>query len=130
MPDAGNTSADYTAKGGPIIRIAPYRGLVRVSLGGTVVAQSRRALMLTEGKYPERIYLPRNDACAANLERSGHKTHCPWKGDASYFHLVAAAQRAENAVWTYEDPLPAVAAIRGHLAFYAERVDRIELIPE
>jgi uncharacterized protein (DUF427 family) len=62
----------------------------------------------------------------ARLEPSTHTTHCPYKGDASYFHLKTEDGIVENAVWTYEEPFPAVAAIKGYLSFYTSRVDRIE----
>jgi uncharacterized protein (DUF427 family) len=64
------------------------------------------------------------------FERTSHRTHCPFKSDASYYSLKVDGRTAENAVWTYEDPFPAVAAIKDHLAFYPERVDRIEELPE
>ena len=59
-------------------------------------------------------------------ERTPHHTHCPYKGEASYFTLTAGGLGRENAVWTYEQPFPAVAAIRDHLAFYPSKVDAIE----
>jgi uncharacterized protein (DUF427 family) len=58
--------------------------------------------------------------------RSAHTTHCPYKGDAAYFSLTVDGRTADNAVWTYEAPYPAMAEIKEHLAFYPDRVDRIE----
>jgi uncharacterized protein (DUF427 family) len=55
-----------------------------------------------------------------------HHTQCPYKGEASYFTLKADGKTAENAAWSYETPFAAVAEIEGHLAFYPNRVDRIE----
>jgi uncharacterized protein (DUF427 family) len=63
------------------------------------------------------------------LSRTQHATHCPYKGDAAYFTLAADGRVSENAIWTYESPFPAVRAIAGHLAFYPQRVDSIELLP-
>jgi uncharacterized protein (DUF427 family) len=63
------------------------------------------------------------------LERTEHKTHCPYKNDAAYYTIRADGRTAENAVWTYEDPYPAVVAIKDHLAFYPNRVDRIDEVP-
>lgn len=60
------------------------------------------------------------------LERSQHSTHCPYKSDAAYYSICADGRTAENAVWTYEEPYAAVAAIKGYLAFYPDRVDAIE----
>ncbi|MFZ0109827.1 MAG: DUF427 domain-containing protein, partial [Pseudolabrys sp.] len=55
-----------------------------------------------------------------------HRTHCPYKGDASYFSIDADGRSAENAVWSYEQPYPAMAQIKDYLAFYPSRVDKIE----
>lgn len=60
------------------------------------------------------------------LKRTDHQTHCPYKGDASYFSIVVDGHSAENAVWSYEQPFPAMAEIKDHLAFYPNRVDAIE----
>ena len=64
------------------------------------------------------------------LERSAHATYCPYKGDCAYFSIPSGGERAVNAVWTYEAPYDAVAAIRNHLAFYPDRVDAIEERPD
>ena len=104
------------------IELAPAAGRVRVSWEGRTVVETERALEMREGTYPPVLYLPREDADAALLERSEHGTHCPFKGDANYFSLVADGARSENTVWTYEDPFDQVAGIRDHLAFYADRV--------
>ncbi|MBX9699586.1 MAG: DUF427 domain-containing protein [Acetobacteraceae bacterium] len=108
------------------ITIAPNPQRVRVMLGGVVVAESTRALTLREASYPPVQYIPRADADMALLARTAHATHCPYKGDASYYSITAGGKRAENAVWSYEAPFPAMAAIAGHLAFYPTRVDAIE----
>src|SRR6266498_2521367 len=102
---------------------------VRVLLGGKVVADSRRALTLREASLPPVQYIPREDADLNLLNRTEHATHCPYKGDASYFTVSAGGRMAENAAWSYEQPFPAVAAIAGRLAFYPERVDSIEELP-
>lgn len=60
------------------------------------------------------------------LRPTAHSTHCPYKGDASYFSIEADGRMAVNAVWSYAMPYPAMAAIAGHLAFYPDRVDQIE----
>ncbi len=108
------------------IAIAPNPGRVRVAFNGRVVADTRRALTLREASYPPVQYIPRADIDMALLERTAHATYCPYKGDASYFSLNADGRASENAVWSYEAPYAAVAAIKEHLAFYPSRVDRIE----
>jgi uncharacterized protein (DUF427 family) len=109
------------------ITITPTAGRVVVTVAGRVVADSRKALTLKESSYPAVQYIPRADVDMALLARSEHKTYCPYKGDCSYFSIPAGGERADNAVWTYEDAYPAVAAIKDHLAFYPSRVDAIEV---
>ncbi|MFI5010983.1 MAG: DUF427 domain-containing protein [Hyphomicrobiales bacterium] len=110
------------------ITVAPAKGRVKVTWKGAVIVDSSRALELRETTYPVVKYLPRTDAVMRLLRRTDHKTHCPYKGDASYYSIVVDGAVSENAVWTYEHPLPGVAAIKDYLAFYPNRVDRIEEI--
>jgi uncharacterized protein (DUF427 family) len=106
------------------IAVNPRR--VVVTAGGRVVADTRAALTLREASYPAVQYIPRRDVDLSQLQRSDHGSYCPYKGDASYYGIAAAGERGVNAVWTYERPHPAVAAIAEHLAFYPDRVDAIE----
>lgn len=99
---------------------------VRVTFGGRVVAESARALTLKEASYPAVQYIPRQDADMSLFARTNHATECPYKGQASYYTLRVDGRTAENAVWSYEDPYPAMAQIKDHLAFYPNRVDAIE----
>ena len=103
---------------------------VVVSIGCAVLADSRDALILREAGYPAVQYIPRKDVDMTLLERSAHATYCPYKGDCAYFSIPSGGERAINAVWTYEAPYDAVAAIRDHLAFYQDRVDAIEERPD
>jgi uncharacterized protein (DUF427 family) len=88
---------------------------------GQVIANSTRALVLQEASYPPVIYFPREDVDIARLSRTDRSTHCPYKGDASYFS-VGESPGGVNAVWTYETPFPAMAEIEGFLAFYADKL--------
>ena len=110
------------------ITIAPAPGRVVVRLGGKVIADTKRALILREASYPGVKYIPRQDVDMSHWERTDHATYCPYKGDASYFSLPVGGERSRNAVWSYEQPYAAVAEIRDHLAFYPDRVDAIEEI--
>ena len=107
------------------ITIRPAGRRVVVVAAGKVVADSRAALVLQEAAYPPVFYVPRADADMAMLVRTDHTTYCPYKGDSSYYSIPAGGERSANAVWSYEAPFPAVAAIEGHLAFYPDRVDSI-----
>ena len=100
---------------------------VTVTVGGQVIAATRAALMLREASYPAVAYIPRKDVNMALLERTQHSTYCPYKGDCSYYSIPGGGTRSVNAVWTYEAAYPAVAEINGYLAFYPDRVDKIEM---
>ena len=100
---------------------------VRVTAGDIVIAETTNALTLKEAKYPAVQYVPRQDANMALLERTDRVTHCPYKGDASYYSIKADGKILDNAIWTYETPFPAMEEISGHLAFYPDKV-RIEQV--
>ncbi len=100
------------------IKIRKAPGTWSVRSGGAVLGESSNALELSEGSYDPVIYFPRSDIAMAFLDSSDKSTHCPHKGDASYFHIVNKSATIENAVWSYENPLADVAEIKGHLAFY------------
>ena len=97
-----------------------------VSVGGRVVADTRAALTLREASYPAVHYVPREDVGMSLLERTEHRTYCPYKGDCAYYSIPSGGERSVNAVWTYESPYGAVDRIRDHVAFYPSRVDAIE----
>ncbi len=109
------------------ITITPFSKQVRVKFNGKTIADTTAALELKEASYPSVFYIPRDDADMDFFDRTERITHCPYKGDAHYFTLVDGARRADNAVWTYETPGEAVAAIAGHLAFYPDKVE-IEIV--
>ena len=96
---------------------------LQVVYNGHVIVDSERALTLQESTYPAVVYFPREDAEMSFFGRTDHKTHCPYKGDASYFSLNMDGRLAENAVWSYEEPYPAMEEIRGYLAFYPNQVE-------
>jgi len=102
------------------IVVSPAKEHIRVLFNGEVLADTRHALAMKEGTYPVVFYVPRKDVKMERLERSTHSTHCPFKGDASYFSLKGGPQ---NAVWSYETPFDEMTAIREYLAFYPNKVD-------
>lgn len=104
------------------IAIAPAKGRVVVRFHGAIVADTHNALEMKEASYPPVLYIPRADAKLDHYARTEHHTECPYKGTASYFSLVAGDRRAENAVWTYETPHPAMAEIKEHVSFYPNQV--------
>jgi uncharacterized protein (DUF427 family) len=102
---------------------------VLASLAGRVVADTQDALTLREASYPPVQYIPRKDVDITLLHRADHATYCSYKGDCAYYSIPIGGERSVNAVWTYEAPYAAVAAIENHLAFYPDRVDAIEEQP-
>ena len=97
---------------------------VRVILGGETIADSDNVITLHETDHRPVYYLPRIHVRMDRLVRSAYRTHCPYKGDASYYTLKGT-RTAEDAVWSYEDPFDEVAVIKDRLAFYPDRVDAI-----
>jgi uncharacterized protein (DUF427 family) len=112
VPDAGH----------PItVKRTERRVVVRV--GDQVIADSADALTLQESTYPPVQYIPLADVDPTALRRTESTTYCPYKGDASYYSVIASTGEVTDAVWIYEDPYPAVAEIVGHVAFYPNQVD-------
>jgi uncharacterized protein (DUF427 family) len=106
-------------------RLEPTDRLVRVELGGRVVAETRKALRVLETSHPPNYYIPLDDIDASLLEPSGGATSfCEWKGNATYFDVVVGHRRAERAAWTYPDPTPSFQQLRGYVAFYVAPMDR------
>lgn len=104
------------------IKIRPATGTWVVRAGGAVIGESNEALELSEGSYAPVIYIPRKDIAMAFLEPSETTSTCPHKGQASYFSIIAKSGAIKDAAWSYEDPIESVAAIKGYLAFYTDRV--------
>lgn len=104
------------------IQIEPNPNRIRVQLGDKTIVDTTRALTLREVAHADVFYVPRADADMSLLTRTAHKTHCPYKGDAAYYTVTVDGRTAENAVWTYEQPIPEVAVIAGYLAFYPNKV--------
>ena len=104
------------------IRIEDEPRRVRGLVGGRVVFDTRGARLLHEGRLPVRVYVPREDVDRSLLVPSDKRTHCPFKGDASYWSLLVDGRTVEDAFWVYEDPKPEVAAIAGYLAPYDDKL--------
>lgn len=109
------------------ITIEPSEERIIVRLGDTILAESSNALVLREASYPPVFYIPREEVVMDELVPTDTSTHCPYKGDASYFGVHGGAK---DVAWSYEDPFDRMEAIRGHLAFYPDRVEAIETAPK
>jgi len=110
------------------ITIEPVASRVVVTAAGYVLADTARALKLSEANYPPVYYIPRVDVDMACLERTQHSSYCPYKGVASYFSIEGLPAESANAAWSYETPFDPVILIAGHLGFYPNLVDSIELL--
>jgi uncharacterized protein (DUF427 family) len=103
-------------------------GRVRALFAGHEIADSAKALVLKEGDYPPVVYFPREDIEMGALRSTDRSTHCPFKGDASYFTVYRDGEVVENAAWSYETPLADATLIAGYIAFYPQHV-QIEMEP-
>ncbi len=102
------------------ITIEPYRSKVTVRTDGAVVASSEHALELKEVNHPPVLYVPFADIDFSVLEPTATSTHCPYKGDASYWRRKGDG--GEDVMWAYQQPYDEMSAIRDYGAFYANRV--------
>ncbi len=100
------------------ITVRKSAGTWSVRAGGAVLGESSDALELVEGDYPPVIYFPRGDIAMAFLDQTDKSTHCPHKGDATYFSVVTKSTTLKDVAWSYEAPKEGVARIKDHLAFY------------
>src|SRR5438552_17982606 len=91
------------------ITISPISERVRVVWRGRTIGDTAAAVELREAGYRPVVYLPRADMDMSKLERTDRVTTCPYKGEANYFSLTDGDVRDENAVWTYDTPIPGVA---------------------
>ena len=96
---------------------------VRVVFNGKTIADSRRAKLLHEAGLLPVYYFPREHVRWDLLEESDHTTHCPFKGDASYWSLRVGERVAEDALWGYPEPLEGAPPLAGLVAFYWSRMD-------
>jgi uncharacterized protein (DUF427 family) len=124
-PSTGNPAPGYKKYPNHRISAKPASVRVQVKFNGEVIADTRDAVALEEAMSgstvaPVVYYLPRKDVKMERLERTAHRTHCPFKGDASYYSLKNGP---ENAVWSYEQPYDEMTAIKERLAFYPDKVE-------
>ncbi len=105
------------------IDLEPSPNRVRVVFAGETVADSTRAVLMLESRHQPVHYFPRDDVRMDLMRRTDHHSHCPFKGDASYWTVRVGERIAENAVWSYEDPFGKVSGIKGYVAFYRDKID-------
>jgi len=109
------------------ITLEPGKRRWRAEFNNHVIADSNDALILREADHRPVVYFPRADVAMEYMGRTEHHTHCPYKGDASYFTLTMDGEILENGVWSYERPFDAMEPIAGRIAFYPDRVKIYEV---
>lgn len=128
---AGPLSARPAARNfdidGPAHRIhfEPFGRRVRLELSGETVVDTVDAKLLYETAIRPRLYVPLADARTDLLRTTATGSHCPFKGDASYRSVAVGDRVAQDALWVYDDPLPAVRFLLGHAGVYEQRFDRV-----
>lgn len=103
-------------------KLSPASGTIVIRAGGAVIAESSRALTMTEDGHEPVHYLPRADVAMAFLDASDTTTTCPHKGQARHFHVVAKSGPIADAAWSYETPIETASAIRDYVGFYPDKV--------
>ncbi|MER8436286.1 DUF427 domain-containing protein [Mesorhizobium sp. M1312] len=122
MDQIANPSPGFQRNPGKVITVEPYTGTVTVRAGDVVIASSTKAKMLTESPYPRVPYIPFEDIDFDQLRKTEFSTHCPYKGDASYWSVLPAGEAGKDAMWAYEQPFDEMIEIRDHGAFYPNKV--------
>ena len=105
------------------ITIDPTGKRVVVRVNGEIVADTNDALQLQESTYPAVQYIPIADVVQDVLSRTDTSTYCPFKGEAGYYSVTTGGGTVDDAIWFYEQPYPAVAAIAGHVAVYPDKAE-------
>lgn len=125
--DSFAASVASTDKPKSHITVEPFDGVVTVTYSDAIIASSQRALILREGSYEPVFYVPFEDIYFTFLHKTETSTHCPHKGNATYWRATAVGESMDDVMWAYEQPFEGVAAIAGHGAFDSKKV-RIEAV--
>lgn len=112
--------------GGHPISIETESRRITVEAGWRTIIEANVVQTLKEKGYKPVHYFARDAAVMPLLEKSGHVTHCPYKGDATHYHVRTPDGLIENALWSYEDPKDGVLEIKDHLAVYPDKLDMTE----
>ena len=105
------------------VDLVPTAKRLRASFGGETLFDTQGAVVCCETGHIAVYYIPRDDVRMELLEKTTHHTHCPFKGEASYYTVNAGGRTAENAVWSYEKPYDECAGIAGWLSFTWKAMD-------
>lgn len=113
----------FTKNSGHRVSMEPSPRRVRVMVDGQTVADSTRMMMMHESNHLPVYYFPLDDVRMDLMSATEHTTHCPYKGDASYWSLQVGARTEENIIWSYVTPFDEAVDIAGYGAFYWGKID-------
>jgi uncharacterized protein (DUF427 family) len=124
-----NPAPGFARKPEHRVDLHPDKRRARITFGGVTIAESNDTLRVEETGHGPVHYFPEKDVRLDLLKPTEHSTHCPFKGDASYWSIAVddGKKQAENAVWGYKTPFDEVIGLAGHYAFYSNRVDSVEI---
>ena len=128
MNIAANPAPGFQRNPSHRITVEPYSGVVTVTFSDAILASTDEALVLREADYPPVFYIPFKDIYFELLKPGDTSTHCPFKGNASYWNASAAGEAVNDVMWAYEHPFDEMMRIKDHGAFYPNKV-RIEANP-
>ncbi len=118
---AENPAPGFQKKPDHEVTLTPFTGNVQVVLGGTIIAESAKAIKVTESNHGDCFYIPRTDVAMGQATKTETSSYCPFKGLATYYSFGAAT----DAAWSYEAPYDEFAGLKYYLAFYPNRVSDI-----
>ncbi|MFP5384810.1 MAG: DUF427 domain-containing protein [Bacteriovoracia bacterium] len=119
-------SPGYTEDPEHRITTERMRERVEIFMEGEKIAETRRAIKLSESGYPDRYYIPREDIRGIELIKF-RDYECPFKGQGELYSVKHGASRFENAAWSYSRPYDDMTEIKNLIAFYPEKVQLIRV---
>jgi uncharacterized protein (DUF427 family) len=122
-----NTAPGFARKPEHVVAFRPADKRVTVKLGGEVIAESNRAVLCEQSGHDPVYYVPMTDTRASLFRPTDTRSYCPFKGNASYWSVTAGGVTGRDVAWSYDLPYDEALPIRGHVAFYPNRVDSIEI---
>ena len=123
MPEGKNSAPGFAKHPHYELVSAAVSKRVSATIGGAVIADSDRVLVVHETGHGPVYYFPREDVAMDRLTRTDHASHCGFKGDASYWSITGGGDAGENAVWSYETPFDEFVKFKGYLSFYWDKLD-------
>jgi uncharacterized protein (DUF427 family) len=102
------------------VDILARRNRVTASVGGEILADSQRCLLVDEQDHGLVFYFPPEDVRLELFQPDGRTTRCPFKGTATYRKY--AGPEGDVLIWSYEEPYPEVTRLAGYVAFFQDAV--------